>query len=391
MHQVSESGREAVLPRTRSRDEAKGRSNSAMAPNDLLRLQRLAGNRAVVGAVSSAVTVQRQPRPGGMNQRQGTLERRQDAVELRVAALAKRQAATSMDLRWRATFGERMASYQQAIYRISNGINTAANNFRQAQSAQAQADQMKAQVLGVVLTVAAAGLFEPLATAALGPLGGQLQRLQLSPSQAAELLENPAVALVGGLSSNIRGVQVAGTSAGEGQVPTVNPAGGSTTTGDALAFLTANLEALAGRQRIIEQSFTQRAAALEKLDDSQWQAYNPVAHEQSYQQILDGMNQVAAGAERLRDVGAITAVYERYMWAAWLSRYLIPYVTSNKAGIRETFELGTDIEARLMAAGVGGLAGVMLTGHWYSSNSPSNWGRLLRTWAGGYRESIATS
>jgi hypothetical protein len=365
-------------------------------PAEIVRLQRSAGNQAVGAAVRSAGALQRQPRRGPtVEQRQNTLEGRQDALQADVRVLEKKQRATAVDLRWRATFGERLASYQQAIYRISNGINAAANGFREAQSAQAQTDQMKTQVLGLVLSVAAAGLFEPLATAGLGVLAGKFQKVKLTAERIDKIVEraeNPVVAAVGGTVSNVRGVQAAGESQERGRMPAVQPSGGSPTTGDALAFLTQNLETLAGCQRQMEQAFASRSAQLDGLTPQQWAAFDPAAKDAEYQQILTEMNQVAAGVERLKDAGAIAAVYERYMWSAWLRRdgHLVT-LTGSKAGIHETYDLGTDIEARLMAVGVGALAGVTLTGHWYSSNSPANWGPLLIAWARDYRESIATN
>lgn len=74
-----------------------------------------------------------------------TTEERLTALEARQAVLERRQAATQLDSRWSHTFNERALSYQQAIYRISNAINTASGGFQQAQSVQAQTEAMKVQ------------------------------------------------------------------------------------------------------------------------------------------------------------------------------------------------------------------------------------------------------
>lgn len=352
------------------------------AKTELLKLQRFAGNQATArlineskhASVPARALVFRKPDP------------EVDKLKERVAILEKRQKADAVDLKWRATFGERLASYQQATLRISNGINAAANGFRGAQSAQAQTDQMKAQVLGTVIAVAAAGLFEPLAAPALGALGVTADKI---PS-TIELVENPTVALISGTASNVRGTAVAGSSAQTGVPPTVAPTQGASSSGDAVDFLTSNLEKLAGLQRKMEAAFSSRSAKLGGMTDDQWTAFDPAQQEARYQQILDSLNQVVAGAERLKSMEDIASIYERYMWAAWLPKNIEAYTTATKSGVRTTYSLGTDIEARVMAVGIGGLAGVKLSGHWYSSNSPGNWGPLLLDWCRGYKESIGT-
>ena len=218
-------------------------------PVALLALQRAAGNTA------TAKLVQRQrvpaargrsdaSRPGSSESRISALELRQRELETRQAAEAKRGVATRLDALWRARFGERLASYQQAIYRISNAINTASLGFQQAQSAQAQTEAMKIQAWGLVMSVAAAGLLQPLATAGLGALGQRFQQLRLTTEgveRIVELGENPAVGLIGGLVTNIRGTaQAAAASREAGQVPQVQPAGSPHATAssppDAISF-----------------------------------------------------------------------------------------------------------------------------------------------------------
>ena len=157
----------------------------------------------------------------------------------------------------------------------------------------------------------------------------------------------------------------------------------------------------------MEAAFASRAARLAAMSDHDISNFDPSGTEASYQRVLQGMSSVCGGVEVLKDAGTIARVYERYMWAAWLRQQL----TSNQAEMRRSvnaararrgrppvrdvdrrdagLDIGTDVEARLMAVGIGAAAGVVLTGHWYSSNSPANWMALLGQWADGYSESIA--
>lgn len=159
------------------------------------------------------------PLPSHRDARRGpTTEERLTGLEAREVVHERRDAARQFDARWRGTFNRRLLSYQRAIWRISHAINAAAGGFQLAQSVQAQTDQMEAQAWGLVIAVGTATLFEPLASAGLGRLGSTVEwisrripRIQ-GVEDVVEAVENPAVALVGGYASNIRGVQAAGVS-----------------------------------------------------------------------------------------------------------------------------------------------------------------------------------
>jgi hypothetical protein len=340
------------------------------------------------------------------------IEGRLATQETRVAALQRRLAATQLDLLWSNNFGQRLGSYEQAIYRISNGINTAATGFQQAQSVQAQTDAMRAQAWGLLIAVGTAALFEPLAAAGLGALGSRFAQVnaqieRIGIDTIVERVENPTVALIGGYATNIRGVTVARESQSRGQTPAVQPAGtpGSQPTSDAMSFLTSNLETLARFRTEMHGAFSRRATALAALSDEQILRVDVTAAASQYQTLLNGLNQVGAGVESLRTVQAIARIYEWYMWAAWIrgqanTSQAILQSQANAARARMGqppipvprsqvgLEIGTDIESRLSAIGVARAAHVTLTGHWYSSNSPDNWMALLINWADTYRESI---
>lgn len=191
----------------------------------------------------------------------------QDMAEMKQqqAVGKNKQAATALDLRWRGIFGERMASYKQAIWRITGGIDAAAQGFSDAQVAQSQTDQLEAQFFGLMASVAFAGAFEWVAGMGLKTLGTAATRissrveeteeavLTITPSNMLtragaklkdpdtiiEAVENPANAAFGGYMTNIRGAQEqqrdtariaasvdeAGRVTGEGHSPNIYPSG----------------------------------------------------------------------------------------------------------------------------------------------------------------------
>ncbi|WP_375386976.1 hypothetical protein [uncultured Amnibacterium sp.] len=394
-------------------------STSAPPASEMLRLQKQAGNQATIAMLARSTTtargpvsaIQREPPKPSLDSRVADLEKARAADRARSNALA-------IDVKWRAKFGERRASYQQAIYRITNGIDQATAGFQTAQSAQAQTDAMKAQVIGLVIAVGTAGAFEPLAMAGLGALGKKFTTLGLRArriKKIVETAENPAVAAVGGYVTNIRGNQVANASSKAGQVPEApsnNDLGvktpGAAVDQTAVGFLTSNLESLAGYEREVEASFSDRATSLAAMSDDDVAKFDAAGTEAEYQQLFTEISSICSGAEELLSAGEIAKIYERYMWAAWILRESAAAAgiakmrrdvgaaqggkspTAPQAADDYKYDVGTDIEDRLNAIGISGLAKVTLTGHWYSPNS-SGWQQALLGWARGYRESIALS
>jgi len=351
-----------------------------------LTLQRLAGNHAT----AATLTASRLARSGSVVSRKASSNQpapktQIDVLTERVNILERRQRADAIDLKWRAIFGERYDSYLQALLTITNGINAAAATFRNVQSAQAQTDQMRTQVIGLVLSVGTAAIFEPLATAGLGFIGMEAAKIK----STVEILENPIVAAVSGGATNIKGTMQAGESAQSGAPPaSVQPAGGSlASNADAFHVLTDNQAQLVGLHKEMEAAFAERANKLAALTDDEWKTFDPTAHEAKYRQHLETLDK-GPKMERLKDARTISAIYERYMWAAWLPSHMVT-TSVTKAGVHYSYSLGTDVEDGLREAGISALAGVVLTGHWYSSNSPSDWGPRLLKWCKTYTESIA--
>ena len=209
------------------------------------------------------VRVQRDGK-GAAPQSNAKLQEEMDEMKLQIATLQKQQAATQkrqaavqLDLEWRAKFGQKMASYKQAVWRITGGIDAADKGFQDAQAAQAQEDQIWAQVIGVGAAVLFAGGFEWVFGGALGALGvstenvgEELRRIDTGVARAGEgaatvslpgrmsgatgtaveraveKAENPANALVGGYMTNIRSTRIANEDAQKGQTPAITGVAG---------------------------------------------------------------------------------------------------------------------------------------------------------------------
>lgn len=337
------------------------------------------------GRSVDAVPIQRMPVTATANERPAS-------IESRLLVLEKKQAATSLDLRWRAQFGARMASYRQAVLRISGGFDTASREFDNAQGAQARADALMTQLSAAVLAVIFALGFEWTFASALGGLGRSAEAIQKS----VELVENPANAAVSG-GVNVAGLMTAAESARSGATPAIAPIGGAASEG-AFAFLTSNLEELERHTQLIEQAFIERDKAMERYTDLQWQQFEPAAQESVYQQLLNDLDAVAKGVEAMKPADQVARVLERHLWAAWILREVKEVIPDCPTGDTEDFacnppheyfSVGTEVAARLTQIGVPELAGVELPFYWYSTGS-TGWGPKLLQWANGYHESVAT-
>ncbi len=344
--------------------------------------------------MSTGLLVQRQD-----NLSQPSLGQRVTDLEKHQRVLEKRQAATDLDLRWRATFGERLASYRQAIFRISGGFNAATQGFQAAQIAQAQTNALATQLAGAALAILFAAGFEWAFAGALGKLGTEAGKIP----KIVELGENPANAAVSG-GVNVAGVLTSKSSTTQGQTPPTSsvpglqvPAGAAG--GDAMAFLTSNSEAIERHVGLIEQAFINRAAAMQNYTDDQWLQFTPSTEEAKYQQLLDALKNAASGVEQLKPAEAVAQVLERHLWALWITNQADTLLAEQAkehalgewegGGSEENYSVGSDVEVRLNQVGASAKANVQLTGHWYTSNSPGNWRELLLKWARTYDGSIA--
>jgi hypothetical protein len=391
-----------------------------LTPGQVLQLQRKVGNQAVGQVLQRRMgdqaglalangrphDIQRRPLSAGVvptiqrvppqGPQQPTTNERLNDVERRQRILAKQTQANAIDLRFRAMFGERVASYRQAIYRVTTGIDTATQGFQAAQIAQAQTDALKAQLIGAVATFGFALGFEWVFSRGLGLLGGRLNMTADRIKNLVEAAENPANALASG-ASNVATTAANSAAANAGQVPV--SAGGS-----ALSNLTSNLEVIEHHSQLIEQAFVDRSNTMRALNDEGWERFQPGAQEAQFQGLLTTMANEAKGIENMKPVDQVSLVLERRLWALWLQGLRANAVASDEAakasgsgslntmgGEPEIASIGNDVEARLNQVGVSAQAGVVLTGHWYSGNSPSNWKRKLVDWAGSYNETLRSS
>jgi hypothetical protein len=338
-------------------------------------------------------------------QRQTTNERLSD-VEQRQRVLAKRQAATELDVLWRAKFGERIASYREAIARITGGLDAATQGFQAAQVAQSQTDALKTQLIGGMVAIGFAAGFEWAFAGMLGQLGTKAESIE----KIIEKVENPANAAVS-TGVNLAGVATSTESTNKGQTPAVAPTGGAAT-GGAMAFLTSNLETLESHSRRIEAAFIKRATSMQNFSDEQWEKFDRGAQEATYQGLLNELNNSGSGIEKLKPLKEVGQVLERHMWALWIQRQFEAAYTreaefhrgyrvdKNGQLVKDEmpppssvdYDVGTDVEVRLNQVGVTVTgehqAPVTLSGHWYWPNSPGNWRQLLLRWADSYNETI---
>lgn len=384
-------------------DPASGRRRVAKAAArgpSLLDLQRTAGNRAVSALVASGGVLQRAPLAPSVGTRLSALEQQQ-------AVTAKRVAALEVDARWRARFGEKFADYEQVVHRMSGGIEAATSGFQTAQQEQAQANAMATQVVGLMATVTFSAGLEWALTAALGRLGVSSARIQ----SIVEAVENPLNTTAQG-SVNVIATRGAANDARRGQTPTpASPPGTPGTNtggilGSPVAFLTSNLEHLAARRQGIEGAFATRAQHLSAMTPEAWAAFDPAAQDATYQTHYDSLTRTSAGISAMRSAADVAKILERHMWATWIKAQDMAAraaleaaahagnpldLDPNRSGREPDFGLGGHVEDRLNALEVARLSGVVLTGHWYSSNEPSNWKHVLFAWATGYLESVANA
>jgi hypothetical protein len=166
-------------------------------PETLLVLQRPAGNTAVTGLLGLRhQTVQRQGTTsstagkGSVAKQVSGLQGQVTDLKSQMAVMEKRTASTALDNEYRGIVGERLSAYRQGIYRLTGSFQGAINGFQGAQTKQAQSDAIKAQLIATLISVAAAGVAEPLLTAGLGKLGAQLGKDAGWVGHWTESLEN---------------------------------------------------------------------------------------------------------------------------------------------------------------------------------------------------------
>jgi hypothetical protein len=368
-----------------------------------------------------------------------------ESLKTQQAVARKRQAATDLDLRWRAKFGERMASYKQAVWRIAAAINIAQKGFEGAQIAQSQTDQLTRQLFGVGVSFLFAGGFEWIIGAGLRGLGaaskhigntvrkpklnientvsqldkdvakfGESAAVVSLPGGAAlskwtkfgdklgsqsflEVVENPANVAVSGYFTSIRGAQsqqrdTAKIASDVNKAEEVTEKGqeSSGPGGDATAFLSRKNEALEQHWQDIERAFVHRSEALNLLSDAEWAKFDVDAQNNTYQVLLDRLNASASGVEKMEKLPYVAEIIEKYMWASWIIN------SADRESSGRLHNFGTDIDLRLIKIGVESQADVMarkhgstfgLSEHWWQ-HSTDNWGYWINEWARSYKGSI---
>lgn len=367
-------------------------------PADVLALQQTAGNSAVAGLVGRASQAAR-----GLHRQQhatapdAATENRLKTLEDKEAVTAKRVSALELDNRWEHRFGERFASFEQVIDRISGAIDDATGGFTRAHQEQAQADAMAIQVIGFIATVTLAAGFEWAMTRALGALNFEAKKIEA----IVETVENPMNALASA------SVNVAGTATANADAERAQPA---PATSSAVGFMASNREALAERKQHLEQAFVDRRTELDKLTPDKWTTFNVEEQNGVYQTMFDGLNKSFAGVEKLKPRSELAMIIERNMWARWIMHQdqaaREATQRANEAGAESgsgpvdldpnnpnrppEFSLGGYVEDRLNELRIGAMAGVKLSGHAWWPNSPHDWMQKLFSWCESYKEPLGS-
>jgi hypothetical protein len=307
-------------------------------------------------------------------------------LQEQVDLLKKQQAATALDVRWRAKFGERMASYKQAVFHISGGIEAANTGFQSAQVAQALTDQLTSQLMS--LSAGFAPGFEWLFGAGLGQLGVSTRRVTEVIEKAGEFKEGiETIAKIGDVVETTGKIRAGSEAVGKPENAAAMPGDasvadtGSLAGSSSVSFLTSKSEALERQWQTIEKAFVTRSGTLAGLSAKDWETFDVGAQEAKYQALLNDLNTSASGVERLKPSKEVAIIIEKYLWVRWIRNE-----ATRESGGR-LWNFGTDIDLRLIAIGVEREAGVGLSEHWYQQSS-DDWGYIIDRWALGYKESI---
>lgn len=351
-----------------------------MSPSPAVLASRLP---APASSAGGALVVQRAP-PTATDKRLDTIERQQQILK-------KRQDAVEVDNKWRGEFMERIASYKQAILRITGGLDAAEKNFQAAQVAQAQIDQLKVQLVGGAGAFVFAAGFQWAAAQGLSRLGKSAREIE----KIIEQWENPANSLVSSVV-NVTAAVTAKQSAAEGQTPALG--------GGSIAYLTRNSEALEGHVQGFEKAFGARASKMRSASDEEWESFDLGKQELVYQQLFNAMKSSANGKEDLKEPAELAKTLERALWALWIRGQRQSELDAKQAALESgnpsdldsskaapAYSVGSAIEDALNACGAAALAGVKLSGYFFLPNSPDDWKQKLLNWAQGFHESLSAA
>jgi hypothetical protein len=291
-----------------------------LSPAHVLALQRTAGN----GAVSRLLA-----RDGKQ-----TADQRLDALENAQKVEEKKNAANTLDLKWRATYGKRLSGYRETVYALTAGFQTAIKNFDGAQTQQAQAEAMKDQVLGAIVNVAAAGLAQPLLSRGFGLF------IKNNLDKWIEMAENPVIQAVQG------GVSIKQTQSGQQQANQA-ASGGQ----DPLVFLAANLKDIETQTGKTEQAFIDRGTKTAAFTPEQWIAWHLADEEARFKQALEEVDKILIPDPSLLEAAdTLAAKLEIYYWSAWIKTNYVPGTKG--------LQVGAKLASRMKAIGIESLADV---------------------------------
>ncbi|MBW4617359.1 MAG: hypothetical protein KME21_29910 [Desmonostoc vinosum HA7617-LM4] len=322
-------------------------------------------------------------------QRDKTSDQLKD-LETRTKLLEKKTAATQLDLKYRALFGEKTSNYKQIVYRLTGAFQSALSGYQGAHGKQAARDAVIDQIAATLVVVAGAAVLEPFLTSGLGKLQQRLGKIsqtiaEVNIAKAVEKLENPLNAAASG-SGNIATTSAAGDRATNAPQPPGFPAGtgGGTGGGDPLSFLTSNMEAIETHNQKLEAAFSNRATQYDAMTPEQWEKWSKETQEASYSTLLKDLDTVALGdIGKLEGAPTLAAKIELYMWAAWIKTQIVPGVKG--------LQLGGPLAKRLKELGVESLANVRFdTESWiFMAHEPrGKWESNLHNWALGWSQPL---
>jgi len=322
-------------------------------------------------------------------QRDKTSDQLKD-LETRTKVLENKAAATQLDLKYRALFGEKTSTYRQIVYRLTGAFQSAMTGYQSAHGKQAARDAVIDQIAATLVVVGGAAILEPFLSSGLGklqPLLGKTSQTiaKVNIGKAVEKLENPLNAAISG-TGNVATTSAAGDRTTNAPQPAPLPAGGGGGTGggDPLSFLASNMEAIETHNQKLEAAFSNRATQYDTMTPDQWEKWSNETQVAEYNALLKDLDTVALGdINKLEGAQTLAVKIELYMWAAWIKTQIVPGVKG--------LQLGGPLAKRLKDLGVESLADVRFdTESWiFMEHQPQGkWESNLLTWAQGWSQPL---
>lgn len=397
-------------PESEGRDPLRNNAGRpAIAPSQLLALQRTAGNHAVgryLATSSRKLTADRHARvsrqdPDDARDRRPDVEDRLATVEGQVrdlqgqvGGLASRTTAIAIAEEYEQLVLGRFEQLEDGVRNAIFGTERANENYCNALASAAAAEATRNAIVGGLLNVAFAGtaswILTGIATHARIATGSAW-----SVTDIVDGLVDPANAAFGTVTATW--ATAAGHSANGDAVsqnlPRAPTSGGDTVTeafsqsGDPLVRLNDTLDAVARERSRARLFFATKVRQAADSADPAWAAFNPEAYRRLYNDWLERTDRLAQGAAAVT-AEAVQLRIEKGLWASWL-RHHIPRleVTNWHVGPIEHLEdVPNQVWARLGAIGVTTEAGAERGIFWDSSEDLSK----LLSWAERYQPTRIT-